>query len=105
MGIAENKRIIRDLYDANNRGDVNGFMAFLDDEVRWTPSLAFGELRLGKRASLYRRKLACRRFRSLTRVPDCSLRDSAASTRTRLTTTVSGTGHPIVQYLNSSTDQ
>ena len=36
MGIAENKQIIRDLYNANNRGDVKGFMAFLDDDVRWT---------------------------------------------------------------------
>jgi ketosteroid isomerase-like protein len=36
MGIAENKRVIRDLYDANNRGDVKGFMAFLDEDVRWT---------------------------------------------------------------------
>ena len=36
MGLAENKRIIRELYDANNRGDVKGFMAFLDEDVRWT---------------------------------------------------------------------
>lgn len=36
MGIAENKQIIRDLYDANNRGDVEGFLAYLADDVRWT---------------------------------------------------------------------
>lgn len=36
MGNAENKQLIRDLYDANNRGDVEGFVDFLADDVRWT---------------------------------------------------------------------
>ncbi len=36
MGIAENKQIIHDLYEANNRGDLESFLAMLADDVRWT---------------------------------------------------------------------
>lgn len=36
MGIAENKELIKALYEANNRGDFDGFLALLADDVKWT---------------------------------------------------------------------
>jgi ketosteroid isomerase-like protein len=36
MSIAENKRIVQAFYDAANRGDTEGFLGQLADDVRWT---------------------------------------------------------------------
>lgn len=36
MSIAENKRIVQSFYDAANRGDTEGFMGLLADDVTWT---------------------------------------------------------------------
>lgn len=36
MNIVENKRIIRAFYDAANRGDTQGFMDQLAEDVTWT---------------------------------------------------------------------
>ncbi len=36
MSIAENKRIVRTFYDAANRGDTEGFLGQLADDVTWT---------------------------------------------------------------------
>lgn len=36
MGLAENKQIIQAFYDAGNRGDLEGCVALLDDDVTWT---------------------------------------------------------------------
>lgn len=36
MSVGENKRIVQAFYDAANRGDTQGFMGQLADDVRWT---------------------------------------------------------------------
>ncbi len=36
MGVAENKRIVQAFYDAANRGDTEGFLGQLADDVTWT---------------------------------------------------------------------
>jgi ketosteroid isomerase-like protein len=36
MGIAENKQVVLDFYDAAARGDMNGCFALLADDVTWT---------------------------------------------------------------------
>ena len=36
MGITENKQIIDAFYEANNRGDMDAFLALLADDLRWT---------------------------------------------------------------------
>jgi ketosteroid isomerase-like protein len=36
LSIAENKRIVYSFYDAANRGDTEGFLAQLADNVTWT---------------------------------------------------------------------
>lgn len=36
MSVAENKRIVQAFYDAANRGDTEGFMGQLADDVTWT---------------------------------------------------------------------
>ena len=36
MSIAENKRIVQSFYDAANRGDTEGFLGRLADDVAWT---------------------------------------------------------------------
>ena len=36
MSIAENKRIVQAFYDAANRGDTEGFLGKLADDVTWT---------------------------------------------------------------------
>src|SRR5688500_20396654 len=36
MGIAENKQIVQAFYEASNRGDMEGCLALLADDVKWT---------------------------------------------------------------------
>lgn len=36
MGVAVNKRIVQAFYDAANRGDTEGFLGQLADDVTWT---------------------------------------------------------------------
>lgn len=36
MGIAENKQIVRAFYEASNRGGMEGCLALLADDVKWT---------------------------------------------------------------------
>lgn len=36
MSISENKQVVQDFYEAANRGDTQGFMNQLADDVRWT---------------------------------------------------------------------
>lgn len=36
MGVAENKRIVQAFYDAGNRGDTEGFLGQLAEDVKWT---------------------------------------------------------------------
>jgi uncharacterized protein len=36
MGIAENKRVVQEFYEAANRGDTQAVMSKLADDVRWT---------------------------------------------------------------------
>lgn len=36
MNTTENKRIVQSFYDAANRGDTEGFMGKLDDDITWT---------------------------------------------------------------------
>lgn len=36
MSITENKRVVQTFYDAANRGDTEGFMSQLADDVKWT---------------------------------------------------------------------
>lgn len=36
MGIAENKQVVLDFYDAAARGDMDGCFALLADDVTWT---------------------------------------------------------------------
>ena len=36
MGIAENKQIVLDFYEAGGRGDMDGCFALLADDIAWT---------------------------------------------------------------------
>lgn len=36
MGITENKELVSRFYDAGNRGDMDGFMALMADDITWT---------------------------------------------------------------------
>jgi ketosteroid isomerase-like protein len=36
MGVTDNKRIVQAFYDAANRGDTEGFLSQLADDVTWT---------------------------------------------------------------------
>lgn len=73
MGIDENRRIVEAFYEANNRGDMDAFLALLGDDLTWTNigttkysgtfegkrnvienlfGLVFGQLKAGIRATV-----------------------------------------------------
>ena len=52
MGIAENKQVVLDFYEAGARGDMDACFALLADEIRWTNigSTRFSGTYIGKQA-------------------------------------------------------
>lgn len=52
MGIAENKQVVLDFYDAGARGDMDACFALLADDVTWTNigSTKFSGTYIGKQA-------------------------------------------------------
>ena len=52
MGIAENKQVVLDFYDAGARGDMDTCFALLSDDVTWTNigSTKFSGTYIGKQA-------------------------------------------------------
>lgn len=52
MGIAENKQVVLDFYDAGARGDMDACFALLSDDVTWTNigSTKFSGTYIGKQA-------------------------------------------------------
>ena len=52
MGIAENKQIVLDFYEAGARGDMDGCFALLADDITWTNigSTKFSGTYVGKQA-------------------------------------------------------
>ncbi len=52
MGIAENKQVVLDFYEAGARGDMDACFALLADEIRWTNigSTRFSGTYIGKKA-------------------------------------------------------
>ena len=52
MGIAENKQVVLDFYEAGARGDMDACFAFLADDVTWTNigSTKFSGTYIGKQA-------------------------------------------------------
>ncbi len=54
MGIAENKQVVLDFYEAGARGDMDACFALLADDIRWTNigSTKFSGTYVGKQALL-----------------------------------------------------
>ena len=52
MGVAENKQVVLDFYDAGARGDMDTCFALLADDVTWTNigSTKFSGTYIGKQA-------------------------------------------------------
>ena len=52
MGIAENKQVVLDFYEAGARGDMNSCFALLADDITWTNigTTKFSGTYVGKRA-------------------------------------------------------
>jgi len=52
MGIAENKQVVLDFYDAGDRGDLDACIALLADDITWTNigSTKFSGTYVGKQA-------------------------------------------------------
>ena len=52
MGIAENKQVVLDFYDAGDRGDLDACFALLADDITWTNigSTKFSGTYVGKQA-------------------------------------------------------
>lgn len=52
MGIAENKQVVLDFYDAGDRGDLDACFALIADDIKWTNigSTKFSGTYVGKQA-------------------------------------------------------